>query len=79
MNPSNEDDAPPEDVADILRKQAEDEALAHKLEEQAHTLLPPEIVENPAALQPGGAGRRGDRAREALHPVDQPDVVRLGV
>jgi Protein of unknown function (DUF2958) len=45
MVPSNEDDLPPEDVSGILREQAEDEAHARTLAEQARTLLPPEIAE----------------------------------
>ena len=36
MVPFNEDDAIPEDVALIVREQAEDEALPRDLEEQAH-------------------------------------------
>lgn len=43
MDPFKDGDDP-DDVAQILREQREDEALAKSLEEQAHTLLPSEIA-----------------------------------
>jgi hypothetical protein len=49
MDPSNDGDDQ-EDVAQIVREQREDDALAKRLEEQGHTLLPPEIAEKLPAL-----------------------------